>query len=289
MLALRDGVERGEGLYRTAQTAELFTPLALQMIAIGEETGALGEMLDEVADFYEREVDYDLENLSAAIEPMLIVAVGAMVHGARARRVPAAVGHRGRRRRPRLSHAARAPFPRVLAARARGRRGRRRRSSRAWRSIGCCRSWAARSAPRSSTCRASCKARCCSRRPSASRAARSATLPELAAANPMALLLKPPANYVGELGAPATQPSVPPRDLVLRRAGRPARLSRRPLHALRARRTGPQDRIELRVAFVFEDRDGDGVFDAAGDRVRRSAARARARLRLAGLSAPQLT
>jgi MSHA biogenesis protein MshG len=79
VLALRDGVERGEGLYRTAQTAELFTPLALQMIAIGEETGALGEMLDEVADHYEREVDYDLESLSAAIEPILIVAVGAMV------------------------------------------------------------------------------------------------------------------------------------------------------------------------------------------------------------------
>lgn len=79
VLALRDGVERGEGLYRTSQTAELFTPLALQMIAIGEETGGLSEMLSEVADFYEREVDYDLENLSAAIEPLLIVAVGAMV------------------------------------------------------------------------------------------------------------------------------------------------------------------------------------------------------------------
>jgi MSHA biogenesis protein MshG len=79
VLALRDGVERGEGLYRTAQTVDLFTPLALQMIAIGEETGALGEMLGEVAEFYEREVDYELENLSAAIEPILIVGVGAMV------------------------------------------------------------------------------------------------------------------------------------------------------------------------------------------------------------------
>jgi MSHA biogenesis protein MshG len=79
VLALRDGVERGEGLYRTAQTASLFTPLALQMIAIGEETGALAEMLAEVADFYEREVDHDLENLSAALEPTLIVLVGAMV------------------------------------------------------------------------------------------------------------------------------------------------------------------------------------------------------------------
>jgi len=79
VLALRDGVERGESLYRTAQTADLFTPLALQMIAIGEETGALSEMLGEVADFYEREVDHDLENLTAAIEPILIVSIGVMV------------------------------------------------------------------------------------------------------------------------------------------------------------------------------------------------------------------
>jgi len=79
VLALRDGVERGEGLYRTAQTADLFTPLALQMIAVGEETGALSEMLEEVADFYEREVDHDLENLSSALEPILIVSVGVMV------------------------------------------------------------------------------------------------------------------------------------------------------------------------------------------------------------------
>jgi MSHA biogenesis protein MshG len=79
VLALRNGVERGESLSRTAQTSPLFTPLALQMISVGEETGALGEMLDEVADFYEREVDYDLENLSAALEPVLIVAVGGMV------------------------------------------------------------------------------------------------------------------------------------------------------------------------------------------------------------------
>jgi MSHA biogenesis protein MshG len=79
VLSLRDGIERGETLTRTAQTVGLFTPLALQMISVGEETGALGEMLTEVADFYEREVDYDLENISAALEPILIVAVGVMV------------------------------------------------------------------------------------------------------------------------------------------------------------------------------------------------------------------
>jgi len=79
VLSLRTGVEHGESLSQTAQTSGLFTPLALQMLMIGEETGTLTEMLTEVADFYEREVDYDLENISSAIEPMLILSVGAMV------------------------------------------------------------------------------------------------------------------------------------------------------------------------------------------------------------------
>lgn len=79
VLGLREGIERGESLSRTAATVTLFTPLVLQMIAVGEETGELGEMLDEVADFYEREVDNDLNNLSTALEPLLIVGVGVMV------------------------------------------------------------------------------------------------------------------------------------------------------------------------------------------------------------------
>jgi MSHA biogenesis protein MshG len=79
VLSIRNGVERGELLGRTSQSSGLFTPLAIQMILIGEETGSLGEMLVEVADFYEREVDYELDNISAALEPFLIVLVGAMV------------------------------------------------------------------------------------------------------------------------------------------------------------------------------------------------------------------
>ncbi len=79
MLGLRNGIERGESLSQTAETVSLFTPLVLQMIKIGEETGALNDMLVEVADFYEREVDQDLENMSSALEPFLIVAVGGMV------------------------------------------------------------------------------------------------------------------------------------------------------------------------------------------------------------------
>ncbi|MCB1843540.1 MAG: type II secretion system F family protein [Halioglobus sp.] len=73
------GVERGESLSVTARSTGMFTPLILQMIALGEETGALPELLNESADFYKREVDYSLENLSAALEPILIVTVGAMV------------------------------------------------------------------------------------------------------------------------------------------------------------------------------------------------------------------
>jgi MSHA biogenesis protein MshG len=73
------GIERGESLWKTAHATKLFTPLVLQMIALGEETGSLPELLDEVADHYKREVDYDLDNLSAAMEPILMAAVGGMV------------------------------------------------------------------------------------------------------------------------------------------------------------------------------------------------------------------
>jgi len=76
---LASSVERGESLHRAASASGMFSPLVLQMIAIGEETGALPELLDEAASYYEREVDHAVKNLSASIEPILIVAVGGMV------------------------------------------------------------------------------------------------------------------------------------------------------------------------------------------------------------------
>ncbi len=76
---LRDAVERGDGLSRAAATVGMFPSLVIQMLAVGEETGELTDLLSEVADFYEREVDYSLKNLSAALEPLLIVGVGGMV------------------------------------------------------------------------------------------------------------------------------------------------------------------------------------------------------------------
>lgn len=76
---MRSGVERGDSILRTAAATKLFPPLVLQMLAVGEETGGIDTLLHEVADYYEREVEYDLKNLSSAIEPLLIVAIGAMV------------------------------------------------------------------------------------------------------------------------------------------------------------------------------------------------------------------
>jgi MSHA biogenesis protein MshG len=79
VMRLRDAVERGDPLSRAAATVGMFPPLVLQMMAVGEETGDLSELLDEVADFYEREVDYTLKNLSAMIEPIMVIAVGVAV------------------------------------------------------------------------------------------------------------------------------------------------------------------------------------------------------------------
>lgn len=76
---MRDGVERGESILRTATNAQVFTPIVLQMIAVGEESGSIDDLMDEIAMMYEREVDYELKTLSSQIEPILIVFLGVMV------------------------------------------------------------------------------------------------------------------------------------------------------------------------------------------------------------------
>jgi MSHA biogenesis protein MshG len=76
---MRDGVERGDSILRTAAAAGVFTPVVLQMIAVGEESGSIDDLMDEIAQMYEREVDYELKTLSAQIEPILISFLGVMV------------------------------------------------------------------------------------------------------------------------------------------------------------------------------------------------------------------
>lgn len=77
--AMRSTVERGESVLRAAIQAHIFTPVVLQMIAVGEESGMLDEMMQEMADMYQREVEYELKTLSAQIEPILIVFLGILV------------------------------------------------------------------------------------------------------------------------------------------------------------------------------------------------------------------
>ncbi len=79
ILTMRKSIESGESLLRSALASELFTALVLQMVAVGEETGRVDELLAEVGDYYEREVDYELGNLTAKIEPIMIAIVASMV------------------------------------------------------------------------------------------------------------------------------------------------------------------------------------------------------------------
>ncbi|MFT6915238.1 MAG: MSHA biogenesis protein MshG [Motiliproteus sp.] len=76
---MRKGIERGESFTRTAQQANMFSPLVLQMLAVGDETGNVDDLLEEAADYYDQEVEYDLKGLASAIEPILLVAIGLMV------------------------------------------------------------------------------------------------------------------------------------------------------------------------------------------------------------------
>lgn len=79
IIGIREGVERGEGLLRTHTQADMFTPLVLQMIAVGEESGQVEILLQDVAEFYEREVEYDLSTLTSRIEPILIAFLSGFV------------------------------------------------------------------------------------------------------------------------------------------------------------------------------------------------------------------
>lgn len=76
---MRDGIERGESISRCAAATGVFTPVVLQMIQVGEETGELDTLLFEIAEMYERDTDYAIKGLSTAIEPILLVFIGVLV------------------------------------------------------------------------------------------------------------------------------------------------------------------------------------------------------------------
>ena len=76
----KEAIQVGEPIHATLlRYPQVFPPMVASMIAIGEETGALDTMLQKIADFYEREVDEAVASLTAAIEPMMIIFLGAIV------------------------------------------------------------------------------------------------------------------------------------------------------------------------------------------------------------------
>jgi MSHA biogenesis protein MshG len=76
---MRDHVERGESIVRSALATGVFTPVVLQMIGVGEETGAIDELMEEVAELYSNEVQYELKTLGQQIEPIMIIFLGVLV------------------------------------------------------------------------------------------------------------------------------------------------------------------------------------------------------------------
>ncbi|HYH47961.1 MAG TPA: type II secretion system F family protein [Acidimicrobiia bacterium] len=74
-------VKAGESLARPLEAHPVFPPMVVQMIAVGEETGALDEMLEKIADFYDGEVEATVDALTSLIEPLLIVVMGVAVGG----------------------------------------------------------------------------------------------------------------------------------------------------------------------------------------------------------------
>ena len=80
-LEIRTEVATGQRLQRAMEATELFPNMVIQMVAVGEESGSLDEMCAKVADFYERDVDDAVDNLSSLLEPLIMAILGVLVGG----------------------------------------------------------------------------------------------------------------------------------------------------------------------------------------------------------------
>ena len=75
----QSGIKEGIGLAATLAQSKVFTPMVVQMVSIGEESGALDKMLEKIADFYESDVDDIVSRLSSIIEPVIIGVLGLVI------------------------------------------------------------------------------------------------------------------------------------------------------------------------------------------------------------------
>ena len=81
IMAVRKAVESGMTLAQPLKESGVFPPMVVQMIGVGEQTGALDAMLSKIADFYEEEVDQAVANLLTLLEPVMIMFLGVTVGG----------------------------------------------------------------------------------------------------------------------------------------------------------------------------------------------------------------
>jgi len=81
IIAVRDGVERGEHFVEPLKQTKVFPDMVSQMVGVGEQTGTLDTMLGKIADFYEEEVDAAIKNILSMIEPALIGFLGVTIGG----------------------------------------------------------------------------------------------------------------------------------------------------------------------------------------------------------------
>jgi len=80
-MAARASIREGETISAPLRQSTVFPPMVVQMISVGEETGALDDMLTRIADFYDDEVDTAVDSLTSLIEPIMIVVMGTIVGG----------------------------------------------------------------------------------------------------------------------------------------------------------------------------------------------------------------
>jgi type IV pilus assembly protein PilC len=78
---VRSGIAEGQTIADPLAETGVFPPMVCQMIAVGESTGAIDSMMEKIADFYEEEVDQAVDNMTALIEPFMLVFLGVTIGG----------------------------------------------------------------------------------------------------------------------------------------------------------------------------------------------------------------
>jgi type IV pilus assembly protein PilC len=81
IIKARDQVTKGHGLAESIKETNLFPPMLISMISIGEESGSLDEILNKTADFYDEELDAQITAFTALLEPLMIVVMGILIGG----------------------------------------------------------------------------------------------------------------------------------------------------------------------------------------------------------------